>query len=142
KGNPILELTDIIREEIFGNHNVFRILSIMIENRGVKENIGYDFLHYSKLNEHIKNCDFSKTRLVAYRNKTIDFFNYQIRNFLLNYPDKEIVTGDIVCMTDNFYKEVSGIITYVLHNSSVFELDRIYTKVDSQIIVGKAYTVD
>lgn len=142
KENPILSLTDLIREEIFRNHDIRRIIEFIDKNKGLINGEGYEYLLYKDLKEHIKEKDFSKTRLVAYRNKTIDYFNYDLRNFLLNYPNNAIVDGDIICMTDNYYKETAGVPLYVLHNSSVFELEKVFTKVENIAIGGKHYKVD
>lgn len=142
KGNPILDLSDEIREEIFGNQNINRILKLISKPK-MENDMGWGILKYSELYEHIeKRPDLSKT-LIAYRNKTVKFFNDKIRNYLLKNPDDILVDDDVVCMTDNFYAEgVDGHPLYVLHNSEVFKLKKVYKQVYKHKIAGVTYNID
>jgi hypothetical protein len=128
KNNPILDLSDAIREEIFGNQDISRILKIRQEPKmnGIH---GYDFIHYSELNNHIEAKNQLETRVIAFRNKAVQFFNRDIRKFSLGDPDDEIIEDDIICMLDNFYHEqADGHIDYILYNSDIFRLGKVYTR--------------
>jgi len=128
EGNPILELSDIIREEIFGSQNLMKILNIISEPNMIDGN-GYDFIPYAQLNEHIEKKNWLDTCVIAFRRATVSYFNKKIRNYLLNNPEDEVIENDIVCMLDNFYHEqTDNHIDYILFNSDVFKLGKVYTK--------------
>lgn len=142
EGNPILDLTDIIREEIFGDQDVNRILKL-ISTPSMIDNVGYDIVKYRDLIEHSKDKDFTKTCLIAYRNKTVKWFNTRIRHFKLDSPTERIIEGDIVCMSDNYYKmDPQGFPLYVLHNADKFKLTKVYTKVFIFQAGGRNYKID
>lgn len=128
QGNPILDLSDIIREEIFGSQNMKRVLN-EIRTPKLVNGYGYEWIPYSGLYEHIKDKDKLKTAVIAFRNKTVDYFNEHIRNFVFDNPDKLMIKNDVVSMNDNFYFSPNGIdIQYVLHNSDVYQIDKVTTK--------------
>lgn len=123
--NPILDLSDAIREEIFGKQDIYKILKI-IEKPNMINGCGYGHMPYRELNNHLKEKNQISRRIIAFRNKTIEYYNFDIRNFLLNKPEKIIIENDIICMTDNFYHETKdGYIDYKLYNSDTFKLGRI-----------------
>lgn len=126
--NPILKLSDIIREQIFGNQDINKVLSAISEPI-LDDGNGFEFMPYSSLYEHIKDKEMLSTCVIAFRNKTVDYFNYHIRNFI--HPDEPeiIIEGDIICMNDNFYYKPNGEeILYVLHNSDVYKIGKVYKK--------------
>lgn len=134
-GNPILELSDIIREEIFGKQNISRIINI-IKTPNIDNGIGYSFISYNEILTELKNKNRFSTALIGFRNKKcIDPFNYKIRNYLLNNPLEKIVEGDMICMRDNFYVDDYGNMTCAFTNSQVFSLH----KID---VVKKKFTID
>lgn len=142
ENNPILDLSDLIRDEIFGNQDITKVLRKISKPKTV-DGYGYDFIAYKDLNEHIKNKDQLNTCVIAFRNKTVEYFNNQIRNHLLNNPKKRIIKGDIICMLDNYYHEAgSGVILYILHNSDVFKLGKVYTKKVIYNNNNKAYRIE
>jgi ATP-dependent exoDNAse (exonuclease V) alpha subunit len=149
EGNPILELSDIIREEIFGSQNLTKILEILQEPKMIDGN-GYDFIPYAELNKHIEGRDQLNTRIIAFRKKTVSYFNIEVRNHLLNNPKDEVIENDIICMLDNFYHEqTDNHVDYILFNSDVFKLGKVYTKFirfsdghkvhKIQVYIGKIY---
>lgn len=128
EGNPILDLSDAIREEIFGKKNIKRILDIIREPKMIN-GCGYSHINYRDLNAHLKSKNQLSTRLIAFRNNTIEWYNYDIRNYMLDNPDKILIEGDLICMTDNFYHEqADGYVDYKLHNSDIFKIGRIKTQ--------------
>lgn len=141
EGNPILELSDIIREEIFGNQDISRIIKEITVPKMNKEQ-GYSFVTYSELNEHLKDKGRMETTLIAFRNKTINKFNISIRNFLLNSPVDDLIENDIICMLDNYYHKEGSDIIYVLHNSSVFKIGKVFTKIIKQSDGDKMHKID
>lgn len=141
EGNPILDLSDAIREEIFGNQDIKRILK-MINSPDMQNERGFNFIGYDELNDHLKERDMMKTCVIAYRNNTVRHFNIQIRNFLLNEPKDLLIENDIICMLDNYYHERSGIIVYVLNNSDVFQIGRVYNKMVRFSDNDKVYKIE
>lgn len=139
--NPILELSDIIREEIFGSQNISRIIDLIKEPRMV-DGIGYDFIKYNELNDHIKRQDLMKATVICFRNKAINFFNDSIRNYLLDHPMNNIVVNDIICMTDNFYKEDSLGVSLVFNNSDVFRIKEVISYKEKCHVAGEVYYID
>lgn len=128
EGNPILDLSDMIREEIFGNQDINKVLKT-ISSPGLNNGHGFDFIPYSGLKEHIKDKNKLNTKVIAFRNKTVQYFNYEIRNFVLDNPKNLLVNGDIICMLDNYYHlEDGNIVTYVLHNSDIFKLEKVHKR--------------
>lgn len=144
EGNPILELSDIIREEIFGSQNIRRIIE-EIKIPKMKNGVGYHFVHYEDLLGHIEKKDILETRVLAYRNKAIQLHNPLIRNHLLHNPEDGLISGDIVTMTDNYYHftdagEVKP--SYVLFNSETFRLDKVFKSVMNRKVGGTTYRWD
>jgi ATP-dependent exoDNAse (exonuclease V) alpha subunit len=128
EGNPILDLSDMIREEIFGNQNINKVLKT-ISSPSLNNGHGFDFIPYSKLNEHIEKKNKLNTRVIAFRKKTVEYFNISIRNFVLDNPKEMFIKGDIVCMLDNYYHmEAENIVTYILHNSDIFRLTKVHKR--------------
>ena len=142
KGNPILELSDVIREEIFGNKNIKRVLDI-ISTPKLNDGVGYSFVKYSELLEHIEGKDHLETRLIAFRNKTINYFNIKIRNHVLNNPEDLLIDDDIVCMRDNYYKiDEMGFVKYIHYNSDTYQLENIYTCEYKYTAGEKTWTIE
>lgn len=142
EGNPILELSDVIREQIFGGQRLDIVLN-EIKNPKMIDGLGYDFVTYRGFLEHLKEKDPLDTRVIAYRRNTISYFNPMIRNDRLNFPDKILVPGDIVTMTDSFYHEdETGQINYVLHNSDTFEITKTHVGVFKKTVGKKTYHID
>lgn len=128
KNNPILELSDVIREEIFGNHNIKRIINI-IRLPNIEKSIGYGFIYYDDLCEHFSKQKKLDACLIAYRNKTVKYFNNKLRQHLLSNPEQILVQNDIVSMCDNYYHKSGGNhIRYVLHNSSKYKIGKVFKK--------------
>lgn len=144
EGNPILELSDIIREEIFGNQNINRILE-EIKIPKMLDGVGYHFVQYVDLLDHIYEKDILDTRVLAYRNKTIHEHNPLIRNHLLHNPEEGLIKGDIVTMTANYYHFTDPgepKPSYVLFNSETFRLDKVYKSVMNRKVGGTTYRWD
>ena len=144
EGNPILQLSDIIREEIFGSQNINKVLQeIRVPN--MKDGVGYSFVKYEDLLEHIEKKDILETRVLAFRNKTIHKHNPLIRNHLLDNPEEGLIPGDIITMTDNYYhfgnkEDVKP--DYVFYNSETFRLAKVYKSVMKKKVAGTTYRWD
>jgi hypothetical protein len=144
EGNPILELSDIIREEIFGSQNIARVIdAIKVPN--MVDGVGYSFVKYDDLLKDIEDKDILQTRILAYRNKTINKFNPIIRNHLLGNPEDGLVEGDIVTMKENYYhfaQTGDARPTYVLYNSETFRLSKVHKSVMTKRVGKHTYRFD
>lgn len=127
KGNSILDLSDVIREEIFGNQNIERILEI-IRVPNMKKEVGYSFISYPALKHHMKGENHLECSIIAFRNNTVDYFNHEIREFALDSPDKLLVDRDVIRMTNNYYHFKNDDLIYTLNNSDLYRVDKIYNK--------------
>ncbi len=142
ENNPILQLSDIIREETFGNQDINRVLA-EISEPNLLDGFGYDFIGYNDIYEHIKNKDKLSTCVIAFRNKTVDYFNYHIRNYVFGNTDEILLKNDSICMNDNFYYSPNGVeILYKLYNSDVYEIDRTHKRHLKHTVNGKTYKIE
>lgn len=145
EGNSILELSREIRKEILGSQNIKRVFELINRPKMI-DGEGFDFLPYGeRLYEHIKSKDLLKIKVIAFRKKTVEYFNFEIRNYLLNSPEPRIIENDIICMLDNYYHRSdrnSNEVSFVLHNSDMFKLERVFERTLKHQIGQKTYRVD
>lgn len=103
--NPIVLLSDIIREEIFGKHDLSRVLNEMktdkiINGKGFKTIFYKDFFNSFS---QIEKDDFENTKIIAYRNDKVNLFNKTIRQKIYNNPIQKYIENEIVYMNDTYY---------------------------------------
>jgi len=103
KGNPIIELSDLIYNEIFGSHNLTLALNEMAKPK-FNDGIGYEMLPSNKFLEKYINItkDFMDSKIISYRNDTVDMINRTIRNFVYNNPMQTIIGGELIYMKNTF----------------------------------------
>lgn len=142
EGNPILDLSDIIREEIFGEQNIPRVIKAIKED-GVSGGVGFQPLSYDDLIYHIDREDVMETRVLAYRNNTMAWLNNRIRNHILDNPKSRLVQNDIVTMNDTFrYGGKDDVSSFTLYNSETFRLGNTKTYVQKYNCAGTYYDFD
>lgn len=143
-GNPILDLSDIIREQIFGEQNIKVVLDHIREPK-MENGIGYNFVRYDDMLTHIEGKDILNTRVLAYRNKAINRINPLIRNHLMNNPEEKLIEGDVITMSENyyhFYDKQQPLPDYMFYNSENFRLGKIHKSVEKRRIGKHLYTFD
>lgn len=149
EGNPILDLSDIIREEIFGSQNIIKVITKIIDSK-INNGCGYQTLDEKRLYDHyIKNSkgNYFDNKIIAFRNSAVNKFNTDIRNIIFNNPVENILEKDIICLTNNYMVD-SGVIGFKLENSMNFSVRevkkrKLYTDfVDFPIEVYYAYVDD
>lgn len=141
-GNHILSLSDIIRKEIFGLQRLDVVREALAQDN-LYDGLGYSNIKYSDLLDHIDSDNIENTRIIAFRNDAINRFNPMVRNHILGNPEDSLVDGDLICMTDNFYKEDdSGYPLYVLQNSDTFKVYNVSTTMKKINIGGSQYKVE
>ena len=140
--NPILDLSDIIREEIFGLQRVNRVLQAMNDPCMI-DSIGHNVVRYSAFLDHISKKEIEKTRVIAFTNKAINKLNPLIRNHLMNNPEEILVPNDLVAMKDSFYSfDEFGYVNYILFNSEILKIKKLFSKVFRYKAFGKNYRID
>lgn len=121
KGNPILDLSDMIREEIFGSQNVVRIIEQILKPK-IVDGCGYDLIHsHNLIDDYILNCqgDFLNNKIIAFRKKTVDVANTSIRNKIFNNSPERLLPGDAICLSRNYMVE-NGPSRFKLENAQNF----------------------
>jgi len=120
-GNPIVELSDLIADEIETNHDTTFLKNIKSDfnienNKGyilVKKNIAL-----TNIVKNIQNDVFCKS--IAYRTDTVAKYNIYIRNQLFD-TDESIVIGDKLIAMDNHYINDD----LIFHNSDEFTVNSV-----------------
>lgn len=102
EGNPIIDLSDVIYNEIFGSKNISNVLSLLREPKfSGKE--GYSFVKYEDyLEEFCSEDNFLDVKSIAYRNNTVNDINYQVRNSL--HKTNKLFTDNEVVYFNETYK--------------------------------------
>jgi len=121
-GNPILDLSDIIREEIFGKQNLNRVILEILKPK-LFEGKGYLVLPESKLNrQYMQSKNFLEDKIIAFRKFKVKEINDKIKNAI--HPDSQdlLNTYDLVFMTNNFKNEN---LNYRLMNSDQYIIQKV-----------------
>ena len=124
-GNPILELSDIVHQEIFGNQNLELVLDALKYEKTIN-GCGHSVLTYGNFLQDYKaiSKDYTDTKVVAYRNDRVKNFNQSIRSYVHNKPDKMFIPHEIIYMNDTFTKEKKSgnrkMIDFVCYNSDEY----------------------
>lgn len=110
EGNPILDLSDICIEEIFGGHDITRVVSKILEPCLDEKGNGYKVMSYEEAaKEYIAKNDFLNNKIITYRNaKAVVPINKQIRKEVIPGAKETIEPGDLIFMTNNFYYDDGG----------------------------------
>lgn len=105
-GNPILDLSDEISKEIQGDKNLERILEL-ISKDVINNNIGYRKIARTDVISSFVNTykENSDTRIICYKNVTIDAINKRVRKKLFPNTDERFVKGDALYMNKTFKNE-------------------------------------
>lgn len=120
-GNPILDLSDVLIEEIFGNHNLNRVIMEILKP---KLQDGYGYLCEPKhvIYDHYLSQEPMKNKLIAFRNNAVARINTEIRGMIFPGVKEPLVKNDLICMTNNFKSEKPF---YKLQNSEQFVIKEI-----------------
>lgn len=126
EGNPILDLGIIIREEIFGNKDILRVMKEIVNPRMI-DGKGYDLINQSDLYNYYINKsqgDYLNNKLIAFRKNAVAIINNDIRNILFNNSPKTLIENDVVCLTNNFMVD-NGVVKFYLENSQNFNIHEV-----------------
>lgn len=105
-GNPILDLSDIIREEIFGSQNLQRVIQEILKPKLNDEGKGHLCIPKNDVyREYLKSKNFLTSKLIAFRKFRVHDMNVAIRSMVHPGETKGLVVNDLVFMTNNFKSE-------------------------------------
>lgn len=106
EGNPILDLSDVIREEIFGSQNMGRVVQEILKPKLNEENKGYLILDESDLyQKYLESKNFLDNKIIAFRKFKVNERNNVIRSILFPNTNQKLINGDLIFMTNNFVSE-------------------------------------
>jgi ATP-dependent exoDNAse (exonuclease V) alpha subunit len=104
-GNPILDLSDIIREEIFGNQNLNRVIQEILQPK-IFEGKGYLVIAERDLNsQYTQSKNFLYDKIIAFRKYRVNELNNRIRKAVHPHFENRLNTNDLVFMINNFKSE-------------------------------------
>lgn len=113
EGNPIIDLSDIVAEQIFReikfgevDDRISIVLNAIKESK-IIDGKGFDFLKYRDFLAHYKNSseDYLDSKVVAYRRDKVLSFNQEIRKYLHGNPYAPYIPGEIIYMNETYYSE-------------------------------------
>lgn len=116
-GNPILDLSDLIRQEIFGKQDLNKVIMEILKPKLYN---GKGFLVIEKndvYKEYLKSKNFLHDKLIAFRKFKVRDMNIAIRGMVHPEATSKLVKMDLVFMTNNFKNESPP---YRLMNSDEF----------------------
>ena len=104
-GNPILDLSDIIREEIFGNKNLIRVVEEILKPK-LHQGKGYLVISENQLStEYVKSKNFLEDKIIAFRKFRVKAINEKIRKAVHPESLNFLNTNDLVFMANNYKNE-------------------------------------
>lgn len=102
-GHPILDLSDIMREEILGSQNLIRVVNEILKPKLNAQGHGFVCLQKNDLyHKYIQSTNFLENKIIAFRKFKVHEMNTQIRRMIFPYTEETIITGDLISMTNNF----------------------------------------
>lgn len=136
KGNPIIELTDFIYEQIFTEQNIGLVLELM-QNSKYNDGIGYRMLQYRDFLKEYTTVtqSFLDSKLLAYKNNSVNFYNKTIRDFIYKNPSKKIISGELIYMNETFQFSRFGF----LYNSDEYIINDVDIVTENEVECYKCY---
>lgn len=126
KGNPILDLSDMIREEIFGSQNLNRIIAEILKPK-LFDGTGYLILEKAKLyDKYVEQENYLMNKIISFRNFAVENTNTKIRDILFPGVHDKLVENDLVFMTNNFVGRTPQY--YKMNNSDEYIIKEVGTQ--------------
>lgn len=101
-GNPILELSFLVRRQIFNEQNLNTVISEILKPR-IIEGIGYDVQSKQYCtDEFLAKADYLNNKFIAFRIKEVAKLNKELRDLVFNHPEEPMMNNDIIFLTNNF----------------------------------------
>lgn len=134
EGNPIVDLSDIIYEQIFReipsnqvDDRIKIVLQALSEPR-ISNDIGFTHLRYKEFLAHYKASseNYLDSKVIAYRRSKVADFNINIRNYLHGNPHSAFIPGEIIYMNETYYSDKDdtevGKQKWVCYNSDEYKI--------------------
>tara|TARA_A100000172_G_C3044260_1_gene111838 strand:+ start:18904 stop:20268 length:1365 start_codon:yes stop_codon:yes gene_type:complete len=123
EGNPIVEMSDVIYEEIFKERpDVNRVVQYLKHDRLLSNGQGILNMHENDAYFMFKNNseDYLDTKIIAYTNKTVNKFNTEMRNYIHGNPEEQFIQNEIIYMNNSYYGEDTYGNRFAFYNSSEY----------------------
>jgi ATP-dependent exoDNAse (exonuclease V) alpha subunit len=121
-GNPILDLSDIIREEIFGKQDLARVINEILKPK-IADGKGYLCVSQEEAYyQYTQSRNFLEDKIIAFRKFKVEKINNIIRERVHPESKERLNEYDLVFMTNNFKNEQFG---YRLMNSDQFIIQKV-----------------
>lgn len=105
EGHPILDLSDIIREEIFGKQNIIRVIKEILKPK-LFNDVGYLCIGEEEAyNLYNNSRNFLHDKIIAFRKFQVEKINKIIRKKIHPNTFKKLEVYDLVFMSNNFTNE-------------------------------------
>lgn len=142
EGNPIVDLSDLIYQEIFGSQDLNKVLRKIESENVLVDGLGYDKVSYQDFLQVYKgsSTDYRNSKVTAYRNAQVDMFNNSIRNFIYQNPDRMYIPGELIYMNETFRTMIphTDVPMFTFYNSQEFMVEKTTETTISDI---KAYNL-
>jgi len=129
-GNPIMEMSDLVYDQIFKNpdwSDFNMILKYLSKDNLDSNGKGYQRTNYNAFYDQYRSVsdNYLDTKVIAYRNRAIKLYNEQLRNYIHDSPTEIFIPKEIVYMNKTFYgkEEYGG--NYAFYNSSEYIIEAV-----------------
>lgn len=149
EGNPIIELSDIVYQQIFRpmkpleNDDRLEIVMNAFKDEKIIDGKGFKTIFYSDFLKNYKACseDYLDSKVIAYRNDKVNLFNSEVRKFLHNNPTRSYIETEIIYMNNSFAHKVKGDIApkWICYNSDEYKILTIKEDVIDDVDVYLVY---
>ena len=149
EGNPIIELSDIVYQQIFRpmkpleNDDRLEIVMNAFKDEKIIDGKGFKTIFYSDFLKNYKACseDYLDSKVIAYRNDKVNLFNAEVRKFLHNNPTRSYIETEIIYMNSSFAHKVKGDIApkWICYNSDEYKILTIKEDVIDDVDVYLVY---
>jgi len=121
-GNPILDLSDIIREEIFGNQDLARVINEILKPK-ISDGKGYLCVSEKEAyHQYSQSKNFLQDKIIAFRKFKVAIINSIIRELVHPHSKEKLSQYDLVFMTNNYKNEEHR---YKLMNSDQYIIQNV-----------------
>lgn len=145
-GNPILDLSDLIYEEIFGSQNLNRTIEEILKPKLNNEGKGYLVQNKTEsIIDYHASGNFENEKIIGFRNEKFVYpVNKKVRDLIFPNESRSLVKGDYVFMTNN-YRYKSFDLSFKIENAEEFYIDdidvvdRTFKFIDSSVECYRCY---
>lgn len=121
--HPILALSDIVIEEIFGSKNLNRVIIEILKPK-LYDGRGFICMPEKQvIDSYLDGGNFLMNKMIAFRNKAVVKKNDTIRHLLFPNASQSLIKNDLVFMTNNFVQKDPFF--FKLENSDEFYVDTV-----------------